>query len=214
VRPAFLTPTALADGYALGKPDAPVTVELWEDYQCPFCLRFTEQVEPQIVTSYVVPGKVRLVYRDFAFIGQESALAAVAARLAEQQDRFWPYHDYLFANQLGENIGSFVPERLARIATAIGLDRSTFDKGLQLDTARPTFEAIQNDGAADATRLDIQATPSIVVDGTVLASNDLATVTAAIDHALAAADRSAAPSGSAPSPSARPRAPRPSPSPR
>jgi protein-disulfide isomerase len=185
VAPASFTPTQLADGNALGRADAPVTVEVWADYQCPYCARFSAQVEPQIITTYVSTGTVRLVFRDLAFLGDESRWAAVAAQLAEQQDMFWPYHDYLFANQLGENVGSFDVERLEEMAGRIGLDRSAFDAGLQLDAARARFAQIQAASQADATALGITATPTVVVNGTKLDGNDWDTIRAAIDAAIA-----------------------------
>jgi protein-disulfide isomerase len=110
----------------------------------------------------------------------------VAARLAADQDAFWPYHDYLFANQLGENVGSFSVERLRQIASLVGLDRSTFDAGLALDAARASFAEIRTEFEADAARLGIRSTPTIVVDGERLEANDLETIRAAIDAALAA----------------------------
>jgi protein-disulfide isomerase len=185
VAPPSFTPTALAEGHALGSADAPVTVEVWADYQCPYCARFSAQIEPQIISTYVTTGKVRFVFRDLAFLGDESRWAAVAARLAEQQGMFWPYHDYLFANQLGENVGSFDVARLEEIASKVGLDRSAFDAGLQLDAARTLFSEIQDDSQTDATRLGISATPTVVVDGTKLTGNDWNTIRTAIEAALA-----------------------------
>lgn len=183
--PSAFTPTDLADGHALGEEDAPVTVEVWADYQCPYCALFTQQVEPQLIAQYVETGQARLVFRDLAFLGEESRWAAVAARLAEEQDAFWPYHDYLFANQLGENVGSYSIARLQEIATLVGLDRGAFDAGLRLDSARATFDAIRAEFEADAGRLGIRSTPTVVVDGTVVTGNDLAAIRAAIDAALA-----------------------------
>lgn len=183
--PTSLTPTTLADGHALGRADADVVVEVWADYQCPYCAMFTAQVEPQIVSAYVATGKVRLVFRNLAFLGEESRWAAVAARLAEQQGKFWPFHDYLFANQMGENAGSFTIERLEEIAARIGLDRSAFAAGLELDAARRAFAQIRTEMEADATRLGIHSTPTVVVGGKVLEANDWASVKTAIDAALA-----------------------------
>ncbi len=185
VAPPSFTPTQLADGNALGSSDAPVTVEVWADYQCPYCARFSAQVEPQIISTYVTTGKVRFVYRDLAFLGDESRWAAVAARLAEQQGMFWPYHDYLFANQLGENVGSFAVARLKEIGSRVGLDRTAFDAGLELEAARTLFGEIQAESEADATRLGISATPTVVVDGTKLDGNDWNTIRTAIEAALA-----------------------------
>lgn len=183
--PISLTPTALADGHALGRSDAALVVEVWADYQCPYCARFTAEVEPQIVSAYVATGKVRLVFRNLAFLGEESRWAAVAAHLAEQQGRFWPFHDYLFANQQGENAGSFTVDRLEEIAGRIGLDRSAFDAGMELSAARSAFAEIRTEMETDATRLGIHSTPTVVVDGTALEANDWASVKAAIDAALA-----------------------------
>ncbi len=185
VAPAAFTPANLAHGNTLGSADAPVTVEVWADYQCPYCARFSMQVEPEIISTYVATGKVRFVFRDLAFLGDESRWAAVAARLAQEQDMFWPYHDYLFANQLGENVGSFDVARLKEIASRVGLDRARFDAGMELDAARTMFAELQADSQADATALGINATPSVVVNGTKLSGNDWDTIRTAIESALA-----------------------------
>ncbi len=183
--PSVVTPVDLADGRALGKKTAPVTVELWEDFQCPFCQRFTEQVEPQLVSTYIATGKVRLVYRDYAFLGQESFWAEIAARLADQQGKFWPYHDYLFANQVGENVGGFAVERLRTMAEAVGLDMTRFDAGLEVTAAQTLFDKVDPTEKADAKKLGITGTPTLVVAGTVLKANDWASLKTALDAALA-----------------------------
>ncbi len=136
VAPSVVSPAELADGYALGSPDAPVTVEVWEDFQCPFCQRFTLEVEPLLVERYVQDGDVRLVFRNLPFLGDESHWAAVAASLAADQDKFWPFHDYLFANLRGENRGSYSLDRFLEIGEAVGLDMDAFRRGLSLDNAR------------------------------------------------------------------------------
>ena len=187
--PPILTPTEQADGFAVGASDAPVVVEVWEDFQCPFCQRFTFQVEPQIVEVYVNTGKARLVFRNLAFLGDESHWAAVAASLAADQDRFWPFHDYLFANLQGENVGSYSLDRLLEIGRAAGLDMDEFMTGLQLDAARERFAAIDDEARRDAGALGIGATPTVVVAGVPLDSPDFATVSAAIDVALAGASQ-------------------------
>ena len=90
-----------------------MAIEVWEDFQCPFCQRFALQIKPLIVSEYVETGKASLTFRNLAFLGDESHWAAVAADLAAEQDRFWPFHDYLFANLLGENVGSYRPRPTA-----------------------------------------------------------------------------------------------------
>jgi protein-disulfide isomerase len=186
--PPILTPTELADGYALGSPDAPVTVEVWADFQCPYCQAFTFSVEPRIVDAYVVPGRVRLVYRDMAFLGEESRWATVAASLAADQGLFWPYHDHLFANLYGENVGSYALDRLVEIGRRVGLDMDAFVAGLQVEPARARYAELEAGWREDASRLGIRGTPSVVVNGVKTEYADWETVTIAIDEALAAAD--------------------------
>lgn len=180
-----LTPTNLTDGHALGSADAPVTVEVWADFQCPYCALFTAQVEPQIVSTYVDTGRARLVFRNLAFLGEESRWAVVAAWLAEEQGAFWPYHDWLFANQQRENAGGFALDRLQEIASRIGLDRTVFDAGLEIEAARASFAEIRAEFEADARRLGISATPSVVVNDVLLQGSDWATIEAAVEAALA-----------------------------
>jgi protein-disulfide isomerase len=132
--PIVRTNYSLADGMALGPASAPLTIEVWSDYQCPSCQRFVTTWENSIIDKYVATGQVRLVYRDFAFIGAESADAAVAARCAGNQGQYWPFHDYLFANQNGENRGWFSSGRLQSIAQSLGLDLDAFN-GCRADPA-------------------------------------------------------------------------------
>jgi protein-disulfide isomerase len=132
--PAVGTPMQMADGRALGRVDAPLTLTVWSDFQCPNCKIFAEQTEGRIVTNYVNTGKLRLVYHDMDIIdpapGGLSDSAATAARCADQQGKFWQYHDVLFANQGAENSGWTSRQGLDNMADAIGLDRTKFDRCL------------------------------------------------------------------------------------
>lgn len=184
--PPILSPYELADGYTIGSPDAPVALEVWEDFQCPFCQRFTFQVKPALVEQYIRTGQARLTFRNLAFLGDESHWAAVAASLAADQDRFWPFHDHLFGNLLGENVGSYSLERLLAMGEASGLDMQRFREGLVLENARQRFAEIDAASRAEAGALGIGSTPTVTVNGVPLGSPDLQTVSAAIDAALAA----------------------------
>ena len=90
-----------------------------------------DHLEPLLRSTYVADGRVRLVYRDLAFLGPESTDAAAAARIAEELGvGFWSFHDLLYANQGAENRGGYSRDRLADIAMAAGLDRATFAAAL------------------------------------------------------------------------------------
>jgi protein-disulfide isomerase len=184
LEPPITSPTELADGFALGNPDAPVTVEVWEDFQCPFCQRFTFEVEPAIVEQYVESGDVRLVFRNLAFLGNESHWAAVAASLAADQNKFWQLHDYLFTNFQGKESGGFNLDRLLEMGEAAGLDMDQYKAGLSLENARERFAQIEAEARRDATALGINATPTVTVNGVPLQAPDFATVAAAVDVAL------------------------------
>ena len=188
VEPPVFSPTEPTDGFTLGEADAPVAIEVWEDFQCPFCQRFTFQIKPGIVEEYVETGKARLTFRNLAFLGDESHWAAVAASLAADQDKFWPFHDYLFANLLGENVGSFSLDRLLAIGEAAGLDMDEFKAGLTLDKARERFAQIDAEARQDAGALGISSTPTVTIDGVPLEVRDFESVAVAIDAAVAAAD--------------------------
>ncbi len=115
-------PTAAA-GNTFGRPDAPVTIEVWADYQCPFCRLEDLLFGGAIDREYVTPGIARVVYRDFAFLGQESIDAAVASRCAGAQEPAAQlrYHDALYTFQQGENQGRFARENLVQLAEIAGV---------------------------------------------------------------------------------------------
>src|SRR3990167_3005650 len=96
-------PKVSSEDFVLGDQNAPVTIIEYGDYQCPFCGKFFKETEPTLRENYIKTGKVKFVYRDFAFLGQESLWAANAAQCAGEQGKFWEYHDYLYGNQNGEN---------------------------------------------------------------------------------------------------------------
>jgi protein-disulfide isomerase len=166
VRPSVTVPAGLADGKALGSPGAPVTVEIWADFQCPVCGRLAREIEPRAVTEFVEKGIVLLIARDFAFLGSshtpdESLAAATAARCAAAQGRYWEYANFLYWNQQGENKGAFRQERLLAMADAVGLDRASFEACLK-DTA--VARGVQQETVEGASR-GIGATPTLFVNG-------------------------------------------------
>lgn len=152
------------DFNAVGDPDAPIKIEEYSDFQCPYCRIFFENTEEQLLSTYIADGTVYFVYRSFgSFIGAESAAAAEAAYCAGDQGKFWEMHDILFANQTGENVGAYTDRRIAAYADRIGLDmdefNSCFDSGKYADL-------VEQDGK-DGLLAGIQATPSFVLSYTV-----------------------------------------------
>lgn len=161
--PADLTDLE-GDAPFLGNPDAPVTVVEFADFQCPFCGRFHATAAKQIIDTYVKTGKVKLVYRDFAFLGEESGWAAEAAHCAGDQGKFWEYHDYLYEHQAGENAGAFTKENLKRFAAMLGLATSQFASCLDSGT----YTQRVKDNTAAGQRAGTTGTPTTFINGRVV----------------------------------------------
>lgn len=159
-------PRPMPDGTAMGDVNAPVLVEVWEDFQCPACRTYSTEIEPLITENYVEQGNVRYVFRHFPFLDQrvpsnESQQSANASMCAAEQERFWDYHDMLFANWNGENIGAFSDKRLVAFAEALGLDMDGFNTCFQENRYR---DEITRD-KAEGEQVGVSGTPSIFVDG-------------------------------------------------
>ncbi len=146
---------------SLGDPGAAVSVVEFSDFQCPFCGKFFHESEQKIIDKYVKTGKVRFVYRDFAFLGPESEYAAVAAECANEQGKFWEYHNYLFNNQSGENQGAFSKDKLKSFAKTLGLSAPQFDSCLDADKYLDEVKKDSADGRASG----VTGTPGFLING-------------------------------------------------
>ena len=144
-----------------GSPDAPVTILEFSDFQCPYCGRFFQSVEPQIDEQYIAKGKVRIGYIHFAFLGPESFAAAEASECAADQNAFWEYHDKLFNSQNGENRGAFSKDNLKQFAADLGLDTAIFNQCL--DSGKYT-EYVQSQ-VDMGQQIGVQSTPTFLVNG-------------------------------------------------
>ncbi len=177
-----------ANGTSLGDSSAPVLIEVWEDFQCPACQGYSEQVEPQVTDNYVATGKARYVFHHYPFLDTNSATkeshqAANASMCANEQGRFWDYHDILFTNQSGENQGAFTDKRLAAFAESIGLDMTKFNDCFESNRYKDQIEQDKADGE----KAGVQGTPSVFVNGKLIKPGYVPTfqdISAAIDAAL------------------------------
>ena len=109
-------------GYQLGSRGARVTLAEFADLQCPFCGEYGREVLPTIVERYVRTGKLRLVFRNLAFIGEDSEEAALMAAAAARQGKLYQFVDLVYRNQGAENTDWVDDDYLRRIARAAGLD--------------------------------------------------------------------------------------------
>ena len=137
------------DGLTLGDPKAPLTLVEYADLQCPFCRQYTSDVFPRMVAEYVLPGKLKMVFRPVAIIDADSVPAAQMAAAAARQNRLWPFIDVFYANQGEERTGYITDAFLGRIGRAVkGLDvqralgaRSLAAVRQQLSEAQAAFQS-------------------------------------------------------------------------
>lgn len=153
--------------FELGSKDAPVTVVEFFNYLCPHCRDHSEEILPRIISEYVDTGKVRYVFRDFPFTGQDAVIRAgeAAACAYDQGQGFYKsYHDALFRSQ-----------NAWASAAGSGLDRFLGDLGGQIGLAQAQFEQCLSSGdkragvLADrdtALALKVSGTPSFFINGT------------------------------------------------
>lgn len=160
--PSAAAPSALdkCGGADCGQANAPVTIEVYADFQCPYCAR-ADAVLQQIAPKYIDTGKARLIYRNMAILGTESEWAAQAAECAGDQSKFWAFGNYLFTHQSGENTGAFSMENLKRFAVPLGLDPSTFNACLNSGK----YSATVQQQTAEGQQRGVQATPTFFING-------------------------------------------------
>ncbi|MFC2028741.1 DsbA family protein [Chloroflexota bacterium] len=154
------------DGRTLGDPNAPVIVDVWEDFQCPACVNYSLQIESLLITNYVETGKIVYTFHHYPFIDSmvstnESHQAANASMCAGDQGRFWDFHDILIANWNGENQGAFSDKRLVAFAEDLGLEMSSFNTCFNQDK----FADQISQDFADGQAMGVSGTPSVFING-------------------------------------------------
>jgi protein-disulfide isomerase len=167
-QPAEPIEVPLENAYAIGDPNAPVTIVEYTDFQCPFCARHTLQTFAQIEKNMVESGQVRYVFKDLPLtsIHPQAALAAEAARCAGAQDTtgqeaYVNMHNALFENQQAWSGQANAADLFADYAVEIGLDRDSFATCLE----NHEFESAVRADMQEAMQLGITGTPAFVING-------------------------------------------------
>lgn len=145
-----------------GNKDAKVTVIEFADFQCPFCEQWYKQVGLNLIKDYVDTGKVKFAFRQYPFLGQESTWSAEASECANEQGKFWEYHDYLYTHQGAENSGAFAKDKLIGFAGNIsGINIDQFSTCLNSDK----YAKQVADDLAAGQKAGVSGTPTSFVNG-------------------------------------------------
>ena len=181
-------PQNLTDGAILvGRIKAPVTVTLYEDFQCPVCKQF-EAESGKTLAGFVANGTVKIMYRPIAFLDQQStthystrALDAAGAVVDLAPTKFQAFHDLLFANQPPEGSAGLTDARLAELAGQAGAPADQVAAALKAKRfagwAASTTEVANMNG--------VNSTPTVKVGDVTLTDRSLASLTTEIRKAMA-----------------------------
>lgn len=175
------------DPLAIGAADAPVVIVEYADFRCPYCAVVALDTLPVIVDEYVESGHVRIEWRDFPVFGQESTLAAMAARAAAAQGKFWDYHHAVYAIAPERGHADLPRERLLAIAGEVGMpDMAAFEASLDDPAVAALIETDRN----EAVSLGATGVPAFLVnDVPIVGAQPLSVFRDTIDEQLARAKR-------------------------
>ena len=143
----------------LGNPNASLTMVEFGDYQCTFCNKFFHETEKSILTNYVETGKLKILFKDFIVVGDDSVNAANAAHCANDQKMFWQYHSILYNNWNGEGTGWASFEHLHEFADTLGLDMDKFSECM----SKSKWKDLVNSSHADGITMGVTGTPTFFV---------------------------------------------------
>ncbi len=174
----------VGDPLALGAADAPVVMVEYSDFSCPYCASFATKTEPELVAKYVDTGVLRIEWRDFPYLTDQSGVAAIVARAAAQQDAFWPVHHALFTRMHTAGFDKLDKDVINEIVSDAGLDPDRFMKDF---SATATANAVSTD-LGEGQQVGVNGTPTFVINGRlVVGAQPLETFERVIEQAAAAA---------------------------
>ncbi len=173
------------DDVVLGDPNAPITIFIFSDYQCPFCGKFFKETESLIRKNYVETGKAKMVLKDLAFLGPESTAAAQAAECARDQGKYWQYHDALFNEEIKddqEHNGNLNRNLFKKIASDLKMNTDEF---LSCFDSKKYENEVQKDIEEAKSVMERISTPTIFInDKMIQGAYPYSVFSQAIDEAL------------------------------
>jgi protein-disulfide isomerase len=169
----FIKQIDITDAPFMGMADAPVTIVLFSDFQCPYCSKMGSFFD-EVFARY--PDKIKLVYKNFPLrFHQYAAKAALAALAADKQGRFWEFHDLLFKHSK-----ELSDKKVEEITKELGLDYERLKKDMNSPAIRQRLQQDMNDGA----QAGVTGTPTVFVNGRELKKRSLENISKLIDEAI------------------------------
>ena len=148
-----------------GNKTAKVAIVEFGDFRCPFCEKLFKDTEPKIIKDYVDAGKASFAFRHFAFLGPASMVAANAVECANEQGKFWEFHDYLYQNQPPESDTSiYTTDNMTAAAGKIGLNTDQFKSCLSANKYQKNVDTDYSEGQTAG----VNGTPATFINGTLV----------------------------------------------
>lgn len=160
-------PAEWIDRTSLGDPNAPVVIDMYEDFLCPACQQWTAQVKPQLVEDFVKTGMVRLQFNQFPLQQHNpgAIMASQASECAADQGLFWPYHDRVFQGAASRGQAGTTFEALMGYARDLGID----EPAMRTCMSSLVHQQTVVDSLNRVAQLGLNSTPSILVNGQLMA---------------------------------------------
>ena len=154
----------------LGDFDAPLLIEVYSDYQCSFCAHYFVETIIPIIDEYVNTGRARLIYQDLAFEGERSQWAAEAAHCANDQGKFWEYHQMILNERyISGKTDVYKKDNLKKVAKEIDLDKCEFN--ICFDSEKYT-QIVKNATKVGFDERGINGTPTTLFNGEMVTNDE------------------------------------------
>ena len=150
---------------SLGSESASITIVEFGDYQCEACYYWFHNTRVSLIDNYIETGKAKLVFVDLPFLGRDSPKAAQASYCAEDQGKYWEYHEILYIFQEGENSGWADRDRLNSFAFSLDMNMDEFNDCMDYSKYAKRVQANYD----QAVKNGVQGTPTFIIisqDGT------------------------------------------------
>ena len=154
----------ITDDPFIGNPNAPLVIAEWFDYQCPACQYADQNLITPLIADYVRSGQLKIVFKDFAFLGPDSFSIALTARAVWEAypDKFYEWHKVFFDNQGQENTNWATKEVIANLTSKVpGIDQSVIDGLITKNLVK--YQAAMEADKQEGLKFGIKSTPSFII---------------------------------------------------
>ncbi len=161
--PVDINSVSIANNPIIGNNDANVTIAYWSDYQCPSCKQFDKAIMPNLIADYIDTGKVKVVFKDFSFLGAASDTAALAGRAVWElaPEKFPAWRTAVFEKQDAENAGWGSREDVLALTGSLGIDAEKI--GQMMNDKAGDYKKLMDQDRQEGIAIGVQGTPSVVI---------------------------------------------------